>query len=218
MVNFPNALQPPPSGITLPDRFVPLTQPTGGSGGNTAASVPAAPARTTGANDTSASGTPSSAVSAADNNNSSSASSLSATSPDVSAINVALPASNNTLLVDPNSSVSQDPAATNVGQHVLNNQGEVDGSAIGLGKTEQNPNALIDADNQGLSPGAKAGAIAGTLVTFFILVAIAFVARKLHRSKAHQRQVERHSTIIERQRSSSLTDHHSDCIIHPHAH
>jgi hypothetical protein len=152
MVNFPNALQLPPAGITLPDRFVPLTQPTGGSGGDTGASAATDPARTTGANDTSAS------VSAANNNNNSSSTSNPSASPDVSAINVALPPSNNTLLVDPNSSVSGQDPATNVGQHVLNNQGEVDGSAIGLGKTEQNPNPLIDADNQGLSPGAKAGA------------------------------------------------------------
>ncbi|KAI9618807.1 hypothetical protein H4Q26_012061 [Puccinia striiformis f. sp. tritici PST-130] len=64
-------------------------------------------------------------------------------------------------------------------------------------------------------PGAKAGAIAGTLVTFFILIAIAFMAKRIHRGKANKID-RRHSTMIERQRSSSLTENESDYVIHPH--
>jgi hypothetical protein len=130
MINYPNALQQPPSGVTLPERFVPLTQPTGSS---SSSALNGAVART--------------------NGTSSSNSSVSAIDPSQSSTK------NSTLLVDPKSSGSlnssfSDPSLTsNVGQHVLNGQGEVDGSAFGLGRADQ-----ANADNQGLSAGAKAGA------------------------------------------------------------
>ncbi|OAV98703.1 hypothetical protein PTTG_08903 [Puccinia triticina 1-1 BBBD Race 1] len=214
MVTYPNALQPPPPGVTLPERFRPLTQVTGGSG-NPGPTSTGASTGTTGST-------------AATRTNGTSALSLdpttgdSAGTPAITPIDVSLPSSNNTLLVDPSASTSNSSALgaapTNVGNHVLNNQGEVDGSAIGLGKADpQNANPPSDADDQGLSTGAKAGAIAGGLVTFFILVAIAVLAKKLHRAKASKRGP-RHSTMIERQRSSSLTEHGSDYAIHPHGH
>ncbi|KAI7964427.1 hypothetical protein MJO29_002525 [Puccinia striiformis f. sp. tritici] len=227
MVNYPNALQSPPSGYTLPDRFMPLTQPTGGSGSGSSTNTGNAPigatARTNGtANGTSSTSSPLTSSPLTSSPSPSVLTQGTTPSPDVSAVDTSLPSNNtNTLLVDPNSqgSHSNIPESgsmpTNVGDHVLNSQGEVDGSAIGLGRLDQNGNPVNDSDNQGLSPGAKAGAIAGTLVTFFILIAIAFMAKIIHRGKANKID-RRHSTMIERQRSSSLTENESDYVIHPH--
>ncbi|KAH9462781.1 hypothetical protein MJO28_017113 [Puccinia striiformis f. sp. tritici] len=222
MVNYPNALQSPPSGYTLPDRFMPLTQPTGGSGSGSSTNTGNAPIGATARTNGTANGTSSTSSPLTSSPSPSVLTQGTTPSPDVSAVDTSLPSNNtNTLLVDPNSqgSHSNIPESgsmpTNVGDHVLNSQGEVDGSAIGLGRLDQNGNPVNDSDNQGLSPGAKAGAIAGTLVTFFILIAIAFMAKRIHRGKANKID-RRHSTMIERQRSSSLTENESDYVIHPH--
>ncbi|KNZ52509.1 hypothetical protein VP01_354g4 [Puccinia sorghi] len=196
MINYPNALQAPPHGATLPDRFITLTQQSNSVGGG---SEPTGTVGRTTGNATSNTSTGGSATSQPTVDPSFSISKNNNTN------------SNNTLLlVDPQSiaalnisSSSSSEPVSNVGQHVLNSQGEVDGAAFGLAKSSPD-----DPANEGLSPGAKAGAIAGSLVTLFILLAIAFAAKKIHRqAKSPQRQILQPDDPYH---STSPSDQHSD--------
>lgn len=166
VVNYPFALQPPPDGYTLPDRFAALTQ-----------------IRSTRAS-------PSDDTKTTRSSNSTRASSASSTDSTARPTSPS-PTTNTTLLIDPNSTNQSlvhlnesTEIPSNVGQHVLNQAGEVDGSSIGLGKSDGGGDAHdILSANDSLSPGAKAGAIVGTLVTFLILVMMALIVAKTSRRK-----------------------------------
>ncbi|MBW0501811.1 hypothetical protein O181_041526 [Austropuccinia psidii MF-1] len=188
MIRYPNPLQAPPPGVSLPERYRPLTQvpllgqaPKGSTQHDPSLSSPSSPA--SGANSTSNS-TDANDLSNTSNQKANSTSAGVVPSPNPSSASSAgsIDGSNNVASIPsspvpttlPESTSSDDPTR-------LDPKLEITDSG-----NPQNDSLSTDTNSHGLSSGAIAGAVVVSIALILIIIAVGMIIKKVRASRKRQ--------------------------------